>query len=173
MMLEARSHLGDGVLVALLRNLGQRLDGGGTVQRELRAVGKAARKRRCTARASASATSSGSTKGTPPPFTPPDPVAVAVVSVIEGARALAKGQKCVGRAVTLNMVPARPDIAADKPPGMESPEYEAFMARTGNGAVSVSFLQKRTTQALLTWMWTVAKGCLCVIALSRAVVRVQ
>merc|ERR1719217_1097629 len=45
---------------------------------------------------------------------------------IEGARPLGKGQKCVGRAVTLNMVPQRPDIAADKPAGMESPEYEAF-----------------------------------------------
>jgi len=47
-------------------------------------------------------------------------------SFIEGARPLAKGQKCVGRAVTLRMVPQRPDIAADKPAGMESPEYEAF-----------------------------------------------
>merc|ERR1719203_899326 len=47
-------------------------------------------------------------------------------SFIEGARALAKGQKCAGRAVTLRMVPQRPDIAADKPAGMESPEYEAF-----------------------------------------------
>merc|ERR1719217_675736 len=45
---------------------------------------------------------------------------------IEGARGLKNGQKCVGRAVTLNMVPQRPDIAADKPPGGESPEYEAF-----------------------------------------------
>jgi len=47
-------------------------------------------------------------------------------SFIEGARPLAKGQKCAGRAVTLRMVPQRPDIAADKPAGMESPEYEAF-----------------------------------------------
>ena len=45
---------------------------------------------------------------------------------IDGARALAPGMKCVGRAVTLNFVPARPDIAQDKPPGGESPEYEAF-----------------------------------------------
>ena len=45
---------------------------------------------------------------------------------IDGARALAPGMKCVGRAVTLNFVPARPDIAADKPPGGASPEYEAF-----------------------------------------------
>ena len=45
---------------------------------------------------------------------------------IDGARPLAKGMKCVGRAVTLNFVPARPDIAQDKPAGGESPEYEAF-----------------------------------------------
>ena len=43
---------------------------------------------------------------------------------IEGARPLAKGHKCVGRAVTLNFVPQRPDIAADKPIGVDSPEYE-------------------------------------------------
>merc|ERR1719198_2857106 len=45
---------------------------------------------------------------------------------IEGARPLEKGQKCVGRAVTLRMVPQRPDIAMDKPAGVDSPEYEAF-----------------------------------------------
>jgi regulator of RNase E activity RraA len=45
---------------------------------------------------------------------------------IDGARALAPGMKCVGRAVTLNFVPARPDIAQDKPPGGTSPEYQAF-----------------------------------------------
>jgi hypothetical protein len=45
---------------------------------------------------------------------------------INGSRALDKSHKCVGRAVTLQFVPARPDIAADKPPGGESPEYEAF-----------------------------------------------
>jgi len=45
---------------------------------------------------------------------------------IEGARPLGKGMKCAGRAVTLNFVPQRPDIAVDKPLGMESPEYEAF-----------------------------------------------
>jgi len=39
---------------------------------------------------------------------------------------LSSEMKCVGRAVTMNFVPARPDIAADKPPGGESPEYEAF-----------------------------------------------
>ena len=45
---------------------------------------------------------------------------------INGARALDSKMKCVGRAVTLKFVPARPDIAGDKPPGGESPEYEAF-----------------------------------------------
>jgi len=45
---------------------------------------------------------------------------------IDNARPLHPSHKCVGRAVTLNFVPARPDIAADKPPGGESPEYEAF-----------------------------------------------
>ena len=45
---------------------------------------------------------------------------------IDGARALAPGMKCVGRAVTLKFVPARPDIAGDKPAGVASPEYEAF-----------------------------------------------
>jgi len=45
---------------------------------------------------------------------------------IDGARALHKDMKCVGRAVTLQFAPARPDIAADKPAGGESPEYEAF-----------------------------------------------
>lgn len=43
-------------------------------------------------------------------------------SFIEGARPLAPGMKCVGRAVTMRFVPQRPDIAADKPGGAESPE---------------------------------------------------
>jgi len=47
-------------------------------------------------------------------------------SFIEGARPLAKGMKCVGRAVTVRFVPQRPDIGADKPGGEISPEYEAF-----------------------------------------------
>jgi 2-dehydro-3-deoxyphosphogluconate aldolase/(4S)-4-hydroxy-2-oxoglutarate aldolase len=48
-------------------------------------------------------------------------------SHIMGARPLTEGQKkLVGRAVTLRFVPQRPDIAASKPAGMESPEYEAF-----------------------------------------------
>jgi len=45
---------------------------------------------------------------------------------IEGARPLKPGQKCSGRAVTLRFVPQRPDIAASKPIGVDSPEYEAF-----------------------------------------------
>lgn len=47
-------------------------------------------------------------------------------SQIDAARPLSPKMKCVGRAVTLRFVPARPDIAAQKPPGGESPEYEAF-----------------------------------------------
>jgi hypothetical protein len=47
-------------------------------------------------------------------------------SQIDGARGLSPEMKCVGRAVTLKFVPARPDIAQDKPPGGTSPEYEAF-----------------------------------------------
>ena len=47
-------------------------------------------------------------------------------ATIEGARPLGKGQKAVGRAVTLNFMPQRPDLAADKPIGVNSPEYEAF-----------------------------------------------
>ena len=47
-------------------------------------------------------------------------------ATIEGARPLGKGQKTCGRAVTLRFVPQRPDIAADKPIGETSPEYEAF-----------------------------------------------
>jgi len=45
---------------------------------------------------------------------------------IDEARPLTSGMKCAGRAVTLNFVPARPDIAQDKPAGGDSPEYEAF-----------------------------------------------
>lgn len=45
---------------------------------------------------------------------------------INGARPLAPSMKCVGRAVTMRFVPARPDIAQDKPAGGASPEYEAF-----------------------------------------------
>mmetsp|Transcript_16284 Transcript_16284/g.23989 ORF Transcript_16284/g.23989 Transcript_16284/m.23989 type:complete len:283 (-) Transcript_16284:221-1069(-) len=45
---------------------------------------------------------------------------------IDNCRPLTPDMKVCGRAVTLNFVPARPDIAQDKPPGGESPEYEAF-----------------------------------------------
>eukprot|EP00591_Stephanopyxis_turris_P002450 CAMPEP_0195514228 /NCGR_PEP_ID=MMETSP0794_2-20130614/5676_1 /TAXON_ID=515487 /ORGANISM="Stephanopyxis turris, Strain CCMP 815" /LENGTH=286 /DNA_ID=CAMNT_0040642427 /DNA_START=57 /DNA_END=917 /DNA_ORIENTATION=+ len=45
---------------------------------------------------------------------------------IDDAKPLHPSHKCVGRAVTLNFVPARPDIAQDKPAGGNSPEYEAF-----------------------------------------------
>lgn len=58
---------------------------------------------------------------------------------IEGARSLdgvGKVKKCAGRAVTLNFVPQRPDIQADKPGGGDSPEYEAF-EKCGPGEVLV------------------------------------
>lgn len=55
---------------------------------------------------------------------------------IDGARPLKSDMKCVGRAVTLNFVPARPDIAQDKPPAGESPEYEAF-EKCGPNEVSI------------------------------------
>ena len=43
-------------------------------------------------------------------------------NMIEGARPLAPGMKCVGNAVTVRFVPHRPDIQADKPTGEASPE---------------------------------------------------
>lgn len=45
---------------------------------------------------------------------------------IDNARPLKSTMTCVGRAVTLRFVPVRPDIAAHKPAGEASPEYEAF-----------------------------------------------
>ena len=51
---------------------------------------------------------------------------------IDGARPLHPSHRCVGRAVTLNFVPARPDIAQDKPPGENSPEYEAFETKSSS-----------------------------------------
>lgn len=45
---------------------------------------------------------------------------------IKGAKPLQLGQRMVGRAVTLRFVPARPDIAEDKPKGVDSAEYLAF-----------------------------------------------
>ena len=57
-------------------------------------------------------------------------------SHIMGARPLMEGQKkLVGRAITLQFAPARPDIAADKPGGTESPEYEAFELVNGKEVI--------------------------------------
>lgn len=47
-------------------------------------------------------------------------------TMIEGARPLQTGQHMAGRAVTLRYVPHRPDLAEDKPKGVESAEYVAF-----------------------------------------------
>ena len=64
---------------------------------------------------------------------------------IDGARPLAPSMKCVGRAVTLNFVPARPDIAQDKPAGGSSPEYEAFEL-CGPNEVRCAGLCEKSTQ---------------------------
>eukprot|EP00041_Stephanoeca_diplocostata_P029048 m.847422 g.847422 ORF g.847422 m.847422 type:complete len:637 (+) comp23484_c0_seq7:100-2010(+) len=45
---------------------------------------------------------------------------------VEGARPLAPNTRMAGQAVTLRFVRHRPDIAADKPNGVLSPEYVAF-----------------------------------------------
>ena len=58
---------------------------------------------------------------------------------IDGARPLTSGMKCVGRAVTLNFVPARPDIAQDKPAAGDSPEYEAFELCGPNDVCTMSY----------------------------------
>ena len=56
-----------------------------------------------------------------------------------GARPLTEGQKkMVGRAVTIQFAAARPDIAADKPGGTESPEYEAFELVNGKEVIVMS-----------------------------------
>ena len=47
-------------------------------------------------------------------------------TMIEGARPLQPAQRMAGRAVTLRYVPHRPDLAEDKPRGVESAEYVAF-----------------------------------------------
>ncbi len=57
---------------------------------------------------------------------------------ITGARPLHPSHKCVGRAVTMRFVPARPDIAQDKPPAGESPEYEAFELTGSNDVLVMS-----------------------------------
>merc|ERR1740138_1415069 len=46
--------------------------------------------------------------------------------------------KMAGRAVTVRMVPQRPDIAADKPAGMDSPEYDAFEQASPNSVICIS-----------------------------------
>ncbi len=45
---------------------------------------------------------------------------------VKGARPLQLGQRMAGRAVTLRFVPARRDLAEDKPKGVDSAEYVAF-----------------------------------------------
>ncbi len=55
---------------------------------------------------------------------------------IEGARPIEPGQRMSGRAVTLRMVPERPDLAEDKPKGDQSAEYIA-MELCGPGEVLV------------------------------------
>lgn len=57
-------------------------------------------------------------------------------SHIMGARPLTEGQKkLVGRAITIQFASVRPDIAADKPGGTESPEYEAFELVNGKEVI--------------------------------------
>ena len=53
-------------------------------------------------------------------------------------RPLGPGMKMAGRAVTVRMVPQRPDIAADKPAGMDSPEYDAFEQASPNNVIVIS-----------------------------------
>ena len=48
------------------------------------------------------------------------------MSYIEGAKPLQLGQHMAGRAVTLRFVPHRPDIAEEKPKGVDSAEYVAI-----------------------------------------------
>ena len=47
-------------------------------------------------------------------------------SYVEGPLPLQGGQNMAGRAVTLRFVPHRPDLAEDKPKGVNSAEYVAF-----------------------------------------------
>ena len=58
------------------------------------------------------------------------------MSYVEGAKPLQLGQRMAGRAVTLRFVPHRPDLADDKPKGVESAEYVAIEA-CGPGEVLV------------------------------------
>ena len=60
-------------------------------------------------------------------------------SHIMGARPLTEGQKkMIGRAITIQFAAARPDIAADKPSGTDSPEYEAFELVNGKEVIVMS-----------------------------------
>ena len=60
-------------------------------------------------------------------------------SHIMGARPLTEGQKkMIGRAITIQFAAARPDIAADKPGGTDSPEYEAFELVNGKEVIVMS-----------------------------------
>jgi len=61
-----------------------------------------------------------------------------LTTIICFIRALGKGMKMAGRAVTVRMVPQRPDITADKPAGMDSPEYDAFEQATPNEVICIS-----------------------------------
>ena len=54
-----------------------------------------------------------------------------------GSTSKSGGKTCAGQAVTLRFVPHRPDIAADKPSGSDSPEYAAF-SRCSQGRVLVA-----------------------------------
>ena len=45
---------------------------------------------------------------------------------VQGARPFQFGQRMAGRAVTLRFIPQRPDIASEKPKGIDSAEYVAF-----------------------------------------------
>jgi len=44
----------------------------------------------------------------------------------------------IGRAITIQFAAARPDIAADKPGGTDSPEYEAFELVNGKEVIVMS-----------------------------------
>merc|ERR1719183_3106620 len=44
----------------------------------------------------------------------------------------------IGRAITIQFAAARPDIAADKPSGTDSPEYEAFELVNGKEVIVMS-----------------------------------
>jgi hypothetical protein len=84
---------------------------------------------------------------------------------IDNARPLAPGMKCVGRAVTLNFVPARPDIAADKPPAGNSPEYEAFELCGPNEVSKMNAADLICCEAIYGYMYSSRDGICLVKAL--------